>query len=87
MLSLLLKKLTYIFLNNNVDFLILVSSSPTDQDVCEIYTSTIDGCPVNHKCNIENSLPTCQKVYRGYSNSLLNMAFISPSEVENIYIS
>ena len=26
-------------------------------------------------------------VYRGYSNFLLNMAFISPSEVENIYIS
>ena len=24
---------------------------------------------------------------RGYSNFLLNMAFISPSEVENIYIS
>ena len=27
------------------------------------------------------------RVYRGYSNFLLNMAFISPSEVENIYIS
>ena len=27
------------------------------------------------------------KVYRGYSNVLLNMAFISSSEVENIYIS
>ena len=26
-------------------------------------------------------------VYRGYSNFLLNMAFISSSEVENIYIS
>ena len=26
-------------------------------------------------------------IYRGYSNFLLNMAFISPSEVENIYIS
>ena len=26
-------------------------------------------------------------VHRGYSNFLLNMAFISPSEVENIYIS
>ena len=26
-------------------------------------------------------------LYRGYSNFLLNMAFISPSEVENIYIS
>ena len=28
-----------------------------------------------------------QTIYRGYSNFLLNMAFISPSEVENIYIS
>ena len=28
-----------------------------------------------------------RKMYRGYSNFLLNMAFISPSEVENIYIS
>ena len=28
---------------------------------------------------------TC--IYRGYSNFLLNMAFISLSEVENIYIS
>ena len=27
------------------------------------------------------------KKYRVYSNFLLNMAFISPSEVENIYIS
>ena len=27
------------------------------------------------------------EIYRGYSNFLLNMAFISPSEVENIYIS
>ena len=27
------------------------------------------------------------KIYRGYSNFLLNMAFISPSEVKNIYIS
>ena len=26
-------------------------------------------------------------IYRGYSNFLLNMAFISSSEVENIYIS
>ena len=26
-------------------------------------------------------------IYRGYLNFLLNMAFISPSEVENIYIS
>ena len=26
-------------------------------------------------------------IHRGYSNFLLNMAFISPSEVENIYIS
>ena len=26
-------------------------------------------------------------IYRGYSIFLLNMAFISPSEVENIYIS
>ena len=26
-------------------------------------------------------------LYRGYSNFLLNMAFISSSEVENIYIS
>ena len=26
-------------------------------------------------------------IYRGYSNFLLNMAFISPSEVKNIYIS
>ena len=26
-------------------------------------------------------------IYRGYSNVLLNMAFISSSEVENIYIS
>ena len=26
------------------------------------------------------------EIYRGYSNFLLNMAFISPSEVENIYI-
>ena len=30
---------------------------------------------------------TNRKIYRGYSNFLLNMAFISPSEVENIYIS
>ena len=28
-----------------------------------------------------------QSVYIGYSNFLLNMAFISSSEVENIYIS
>ena len=37
---------------------------------------------------IQNEFVT-QKVviYRGYSNFLLNMAFISPSEVENIYIS
>ena len=27
------------------------------------------------------------EIYRGYSNVLLNMAFISPSEVENINIS
>ena len=27
------------------------------------------------------------RIHRGYSNFLLNMAFISPSEVENIYIS
>ena len=27
------------------------------------------------------------QIYRGYSNFLLNMAFISPSGVENIYIS
>ena len=27
------------------------------------------------------------RIYRGYSNFLLNMAFISPSEVEIIYIS
>ena len=26
-------------------------------------------------------------IYRGYSNFLLNMAFISPSEVENNYTS
>ena len=44
----------------SLPFLILVSSSPTDQDLCEIYTSTIDGCPVNYECNVENSLPTCQ---------------------------
>ena len=25
-------------------------------------------------------------IYRGYSNFMLNMAFISPSEVENIFI-
>ena len=29
---------------------------------------------------------TDQLVHRGYSNFLLNMAFISPSEVENIHI-
>ena len=27
------------------------------------------------------------QIHRGYSNFLLNMAFISSSEVENIYIS
>ena len=27
------------------------------------------------------------EIHRGYSNFLLNMAFISPSEVENIYSS
>ena len=35
----------------------------------------------------KNSLRNQKVVYRGYSNFLLNMAFISPSEVENIYIS
>ena len=44
-----------------------------------------------------NSLQVCYRhieevhegilVYRGYSIFLLNMAFISPSEVKNIYIS
>ena len=29
----------------------------------------------------------CWVINRGYSNFLLNMAFISPSELENIYIS
>ena len=32
-------------------------------------------------------VPMFEPIYRGYSNFLLNMAFISPSEVENIYIS
>ena len=27
------------------------------------------------------------RIYRGYSNFLLNMAFISSSEMKNIYIS
>ena len=39
----------------------------------------------------ENSIPShkhsLRGVYSGYSNFLLNMAFISQSEVENIYIS
>lgn len=39
-----------------------ISSSPTDQDICDIYTSTIEGCPDNYECNIENSLPTCQRI-------------------------
>ena len=46
------------------------------------------------KCDISESiigrgsklLSAC-RVHRGYLNFLLNMAFISPSEVENIYIS
>ena len=33
------------------------------------------------------SLKLWELINRGYSNFLLNMAFISPSEVENIYIS
>ena len=38
-----------------------------------------------HKAS-ENSI-LINLIYRGYSNFLLNMAFISSSEVENIYIS
>ena len=37
--------------------------------------------------NTPNQLAKVFSIYRGYSNFLLNMAFISPSEVENIYIS
>ena len=32
------------------------------------------------------SVMSCRIIHRGYSNFLLNMAFISPSEVENIFI-
>ena len=39
-------------------------------------------------CQIKHYVNTpMQYIDRGYSNFLLNMAFISPSEVENIYIS
>ena len=38
-------------------------------------------------CNLMNNVDAIHGIYRGYSNFLLNMAFISPSEVENIYIS
>ena len=37
-----------------------------------------------------SGIPAClfdSLIYRGYSKFLLNMAFISSSEVENIYIS
>ena len=39
-------------------------------------------CAVRRTDNDVNNV-----IYRGYSNFLLNMAFISSSEVENIYIS
>ena len=45
-------------------------------------------CPRTAKVDAQVAYTTCKIcINRGYSNFLLNMAFISPSEVENSYIS
>ena len=60
-------------------------------NLCEIMNKNQFVCPKIHNYSLFISyLASILKfytIYRGYSNFLLNMAFISPSEVENIYIS
>ena len=56
-------------------------------DVDEGYNVRSPQEPPDAQLKLEWVYPFMQIVHRGYSNFLLNMAFISSSEVENIYIS